>query len=123
MFQHDGDAQRLARIALDGQDALPLAQRAALAVCLSGAEDSTQAHDALRILQALKADPRTRRNRKTCRRLHSMIRGRARAIARFGRDPHRNHLLGRETTPAEAVRAPWSAREILSVYRTQPLRV
>lgn len=103
MFANDHRAAAIAERLLDDAElSLPPAQRAALALCLSHVEDTAKMARAIQALQALKVDPATRGSRKPFKRILMSARKRYRVLARFGRFPHRNALLGRQTTADEA---------------------
>lgn len=92
---------------------------------LASTEDVAAVDQAVLALQALLRDPRSRRQRKPLKRLANDARRQRRVLDRFGRDPHRNALLGRSSTPAEQS---WlvgyeATRTLLRPRVARPLRI
>jgi len=103
MFAHDTDAQALAQHLLDHHaEVFTPAHKAALALCLSHAEDLDTVREAERVLYGLTQQPLTRKGRKKYKNMLRAVVKHLRVLERFGRYPHRNALLDRETTEAEA---------------------
>jgi len=91
-FAGDASARRLARMAIDaGADVpLPPEQRMFLYLPFEHSESLADQELSLRLYQRLGNEEWTRYARAH----HDLV-------ARFGRFPHRNALLGRESTPEE----------------------
>lgn len=103
MFAHDTEAQDLARHLLDHHAALfTPSHKAALAMCLSHAEHVPTVQEAERVLYGLTQQPFTRKGRKKFKNMLRAVVKHLRVLERFGRYPHRNALLDRDTTEAEA---------------------
>jgi uncharacterized protein (DUF924 family)/Ran GTPase-activating protein (RanGAP) involved in mRNA processing and transport len=100
MFATDGPALAAARIALAGE--LEPAFLAAVWLCLTHAEDKELVAEAVAGFEALLRSPEARSDRKHYKRMLVSTRRHLRVLERFGRYPHRNGLLGRETRPEEA---------------------
>ncbi len=93
-FAHDALARAATRFALArGHDAdMPLYARLFLYLPLEHSENLADQADSVRLIAALGNDDLTRYAEAHCD-----------IIARFGRFPHRNAVLGRDTTPEEAL--------------------
>ncbi|MEQ1504587.1 MAG: DUF924 family protein [Myxococcota bacterium] len=103
MFATDAPALAAARAGLAQPASLAPAHRAMLAMILTHPEDPATATEAVARLEALAKDPAARADRRTYKRMLNSARRHLRVLERFGRYPHRNALLGRETTDDEAV--------------------
>ena len=104
MFATDGQAQAIAKAALDRGDdqRLPPAMRLFVYMCLEHAEDLALVILADERMEALARSPEVRGKRRRYKKIRFSCRQHLRVIQRFGRYPHRNALLGRETTRDEA---------------------
>lgn len=100
VFATDPAAVAAAEVALAFP--LPLGQRASMALCLTHAEDRATVARGLTALMTLLRQPESRSQRTELKSMVFAARRRLRALDRFGRDPQRNTLLGRETTDDEA---------------------
>jgi uncharacterized protein (DUF924 family)/Ran GTPase-activating protein (RanGAP) involved in mRNA processing and transport len=122
MFATDARARDVAAAALRVTEAP--AHLAALHLARVHSEDPDTVAEAVAGLQALVNAPATRRERKRYKGILASARRHLRTLERFGRYPHRNALLGRETTDAEAA---WLAadhsRAARSVLRHAPRRL
>lgn len=101
MFATDPAAQRAARSALASGGDLAPAHTAAIWLCLTHAEDVPTVTEAVTGLQQLLRSPESRRDRKRIKNMLVSARRHLRVLERFGRYPHRNSLLGRETSEEE----------------------
>lgn len=106
MFRHDHLALQLAKraIALHARDpVLPLTQRMFLYVPLLHAEDLDSQRQAVSLFGDLRGDARARspHSESFYAMAEDFARRHLRAIEQFGRFPHRNAILGRESTAGE----------------------
>ncbi len=101
MFATDARALPIARGALKQEHQLSAPARAVVALCLVHAEDAEAAREGVRCFERLILSPLSRGNRRRYKRMLASARKHVRALERFARYPHRNALLGRESTPAE----------------------
>jgi Ran GTPase-activating protein (RanGAP) involved in mRNA processing and transport/predicted esterase len=79
----------------------PVARQAARLFAEASGEDRDRVNHATNALLELLRDPSSRGIRKPLKRLAHRARRQRRVLDRFGRDPHRNAELKRESTPAE----------------------
>jgi uncharacterized protein (DUF924 family) len=95
-----GDAQALAAaralVASGAHRALPGVRRQFVYLPFEHAEDLAMQDESMRLFTALAADEPTLADLPTWAEKHRVI------VARFGRFPHRNAILGRTSTPEEA---------------------
>ena len=100
-FAGDGAAQRHCLAALDaGADAsLRFCERSFLYMPLMHAEDKELARRSLAVFEGLEAD--RAEHRGTPPEASSHAQQHAEIVLRFGRYPHRNAIVGRESTPEE----------------------
>ena len=101
MFVGDSRALALATRLCSQEQALPIPHRAAVYLALTHTEDVAVVADAEARLQALMVDPASRGWRRPLKGLRHAARRHLRALHRFGRYPHRNALLGRDSTDDE----------------------
>ena len=101
-FSGDGKALSLSRAAVaDGRDAgLPRMHRVFLYLPFEHAEDIEAQETSVRLMQALLADCAAAERERFAKYLRYAEAHRD-VIRRFGRFPHRNGILGRDSTPAE----------------------
>lgn len=102
MFASDPAALAAARDALRHRDRLAAAHLAAIWLALTHPEDPGVVAEAVAGFAALVQSPLSRAHRKLYRSMARSARSHLRILERFGRYPHRNTLLGRETTDEEA---------------------
>jgi uncharacterized protein (DUF924 family) len=95
-FACDAHAQRVARNAVShGFDrGLPYVERSFIYLPFEHAEDMASQRMSLRLFATLRNDPGSASNADYARRHYEIV-------ARFGRFPHRNPILGRQSTPEE----------------------
>lgn len=102
MFAHDARALALAREALQDEATLAAAHRAAIYLAMTHSEDVEVVREAVAGFSRLLKDPISRGDRRRYKRMGASARRHLRVLERFGRYPHRNPLLGRQTTREEA---------------------
>ncbi|MEQ1569389.1 MAG: DUF924 family protein [Myxococcota bacterium] len=113
MFATDSAARAAAEIALASP--IPPDHRAMMALCLVHAEDPALAARGVAELETVVRSPDARAERKRFKRMYAAARRHLRTLERFGRYPHRNALLGRETTDDEAA---WLAADTSKAARS-----
>lgn len=103
MFENDAQAQRLSQHLCDSADeqSLPVAYRIFAYMPLMHAEDMVLQDRALGLFEALADAEEDEAGRNIVKNNLKFMHAHRDIIARFGRFPHRNALLGRESTPEE----------------------
>lgn len=101
MFASDARALPIAQAALAWEEELSPPARAVVYLCLTHAEDAGLAAEGVRGFERLLKSPRSRGNRKPYKRMLASARKHVKVLERFARYPHRNALLGRESTAEE----------------------